>query len=473
MKLNHKYIYQLFVAIIAFFMLSSCEKQLELTPSNVLLKEDALKTPEDMQKLLNSCYDALANAHNGEYQIISDLLSDDLDEPYSRPEFRMEVYNRSTNIFNSDLGALYNRLYIPVYRVNTMDLYYDLIPGLSESEITRMKAEGSFIRALCHFQVAKLWSRPWGYTSDNSHLGIPIKRNTESLTTQRSTVAETYQYILSQLDYAIANLPVTNNGYATVDAAKALKAMVYFQMNDFANARPLLDDIINSGTYILSDSVDRFRGNTSSISSEFIFSFVSLNALTDNRGGNFIGTYRDNAAVPGIGITRELYNLINADTTDIRRNLVKAFNIGQSNEYFTCSKFNDDYFAAPLITLTQLLLTRAEIAAETGDVNTASDDINEIIARAYPGNANKLTSPGLGASNLLVVIREERRKELFAEGDRTDYLKRACAYGNRSQVISYPTTIRSAPWDCGGLYVQFPDAERIDGFVINEEGGCQ
>jgi len=57
---------------------SSCENLLEIKPDDVLLAEDALKTPEDMQKLLNSCYDALANQFNGQVQVFNDLLSDDL-----------------------------------------------------------------------------------------------------------------------------------------------------------------------------------------------------------------------------------------------------------------------------------------------------------------------------------------------------------------------------------------------------------
>lgn len=460
--------------LVGMLSFSSCEKMLEIRPEGVLLAEDALKTPEDMQKLLNSCYDALANQFNGSVQLFNDLLSDDIEKPYiDNLGFRTEIWNRNTNFFNSDVGGLYNRLYIPVYRVNSMELFYDKIPGLTAADINRIKAEGRFIRALCHFELVRLWARPYGYTSDNSHPGIPIRREASQEPLQRSSVAEVYQFILDDLDYAIANLPANNGKYADIRAAKALKAMVYFQMNDFANARTLLDDVINTGGFTLSDSIDRYHPTVAGMESEFVFSFVSTNANTDNRGGDFIGSYRDDLNAPSYGIRKELYDLIMSDTTDARRKLVKIFNQGQANEFYTCSKFNNDYFGSPYLTLTKLLLTRAEIAAETGDLTTASDDVNRIIARAYPGNANKLTSAGLGASNLLVIIREERRKELFAEGDRTNQMKRIGALGVNSQLPNTSVTIRNAPWNCPGLALQFPSTEVTSVFILNETGGCE
>jgi hypothetical protein len=62
-------------------VLVSCEKFLEYPPQGAILAEDALKTPEDAQRLLNSCYDVLANLFDGSYQNLAELLSDNLAEP--------------------------------------------------------------------------------------------------------------------------------------------------------------------------------------------------------------------------------------------------------------------------------------------------------------------------------------------------------------------------------------------------------
>ncbi len=178
------------VLLTSVFFVSSCTSELDINPAGVILVDSALKTPADMQKLLNSCYDALANQYNGTVQTYSDLMGDDIAKPFRDDlGFKTEIYNRSTNFFNSDAGGLYGRLYIPVYRVNTMELYYDKIVGLTDAEKTRMRAEGKFIRALCHFDLVRLWAQQYGYTSDNSHLGVPIRDKATKDPLPRATVA--------------------------------------------------------------------------------------------------------------------------------------------------------------------------------------------------------------------------------------------------------------------------------------------
>ena len=55
---------------------TACNKHLEFPPEDVILAEDALQSPEDMQRLLNSCYDVLANIFDGRQLIVAELLSD-------------------------------------------------------------------------------------------------------------------------------------------------------------------------------------------------------------------------------------------------------------------------------------------------------------------------------------------------------------------------------------------------------------
>ncbi len=318
--------------------------------------------------------------------------------------------------------------------------------------------------------MLQYWAQPAGYTNDNSHLGIVLRKELSIQPVPRSSVQEAYDYILTDLDYAIANLPATNGIYADVDAAKSLKALVLFQKNDLSAALPLLDDVINSGRFTLSDSLDRYYSNNCSPTSkdrEFIFGFSSP-GIGDNRGGTLTGAYKVNGTVqPSLTISQELYNLLSVDSTDARGKLVKVVNAGKANQFFGVSKFDDIYFGTPSITLTQLLLTRAEALARQGsNLTQAVDDINQIIARAYPTNANKLLASNSDASLILSTVISERRKELFAEGDRLSNAKRMAAFYDRS------ATIRNSPWDCNGLVFQFPSNEKSAVFVFNPSGGC-
>ena len=68
---------------------------------------------------------------------------------------------------------------------------------------------------------------------------------------------------------------------------------------------------------------------------------------------------------------------------------------------------------------------------------------------------------------LINAIREERRKELCFEGDRTSQIK-------RMGVLGQPSFSRNAPWNCPGMVLQFPGAENtVIGFELNPTGGCE
>lgn len=470
MKLLNKHIALIVIAISSVFIMS-CEKQLEVDQENLLLVDEAVSTPAQLQAFLVSVYDVAANINNGNSQLFADLPGDDLVKPYNDlGTFRSEAWSRSTTIFNSDLIGLYTDLYRVIYRANTAEGLYSNVAGLSEAVKTRTNAEVRFLRAWAHFKVMQLWAQPAGYTSDNSHLGIVLRKEVSTLPVGRSTVAEGYDFILSDLDFAIANLPATNGVYADVDAAKALKALVLFQKNDLTNSIILLDEVINSGRFILSDSLDRYySGNISPTfkNPEFIFGFSSP-GIGDNRGGTFTGSYKVSGPTPpSLTITKDLYNIIRADSTDARNKLIKIYNEGKATEFYGVSKFEDNYFGTPSITLTQLLLTRAEALARSGtNLPQAVTDINQIITRAYPTNVNKLLASNSAASDILNTVISERRKELFAEGDRLSNAKRMAAFYNRT------ATIRNSPWDCNGLVFQFPSNEKSAVFVFNPSGGC-
>jgi hypothetical protein len=115
--------------------------------------------------------------------------------------------------------------------------------------------------------------------------------------------------------------------------------------------------------------------------------------------------------------------------------------------------------------LTELKLMRAESYA-INNVNLAQaiQDVNDIRDRAYGAGVNPL--PGTANSaDIIQAVRFERRIEMFAEGNRTQDLKRQGAFGEA-------IVIRGAPWNCDGMVLQFPISEKSDVFVLNPQGGC-
>ena len=311
---------KLFAALLAAGLLSSsCEKILEFgaNTDNQIPADSAVTNIVEAQELLVSVYDVGANAMNGRFQNISEVMADNIADPTGLHGEYAQIYRWTSSFFNGSFGGEYRDAYIAIYRANTLLEEVADLPDATQAEVDRISAEARFIRALNHYQVVRVWAMPYGYTSDNSHLGIPLKISADQTPQMRATVADVYAQIIADLEYAEDNLPADNGIFANQYAAKALLAKVYLEMGDFTNAKAYADEVINSGNYSLQADVrDRFADHpNAALPSEFIFTFVSTNEITptdtlvDERGTGFTWHYRsdDPNANPALKASADLY----------------------------------------------------------------------------------------------------------------------------------------------------------------------
>ncbi len=444
---------------------TSCEKFLEIPPEGEIPTEDALKTPGDVQLLLNSCYDVLRSAKfmGGKMRNLSDLMGDDRDGRVLSGNW-LSYYAHNTGIFNQETRDMWSEPYIMIYRCNVLLENMDLVPDLGADQKARTTAEAKFLRAVGHFELVRMFANPYGFTGDNSHDGIPLRIKASQEALPRATVGEVYAQILSDLEDAKNVLPANNGGYATSWAVKAYLARVHFQMNDFQAAFDYSNEVIGGGGFALDSSVmARF---TSASNNENIFNLISTGSL-NNSGAELGGIYRStNLSNPPSGrMSNELYLTATADSNDQRGQLYYVLaNAGQTNELVLLTRFNETWFNVPLLHLAEMLLIRAESAAELGNLAQAEDDVNAIRNRAGVADV----TPGLDAASLKIIIRNERRLEMVGEGHRFHDLRRQGVHDSPNLLIN------GSPWDCNGMMVQLPDEERSGNptIALNPEGGC-
>lgn len=460
-----KHIRNLFFGLLVLASTSSCEKFLEIKPEGEIPTEEALKTPRDVQMLLNSCYDVMRSGrfYGGKVQILSELMGDNMDGRVLSGNW-LSYYSHNTSIFNSESREVWSEPYIMVYRINSLFENIDLVPGMSADETKRTLAEAHFLRGMAHFEIVRIFAQPWGYTADNSHIGIPVRLTPSQEALPRASVKEVYDAVIADFEAAAADLPLDNNGYATQWAAKAYLARVYFQMNNFQKAFDYADDVINNGGFSLNPDIMARYGQTAN--SENIFNAISTGQ--QNNSGSALGAAwrsTDLSNPPGARINGDFYDIATADTNDQRgKQWYAVANAGQSNELVLLTRFNTNWFSVPVLHLAEMLLIRAESAAELGNTATATADLNAIRTRA---GATPAVS-GLDAASLILLIRAERRLELIGEGHRLQDLKRQGARGVPG------VTINGSPWNCNGMAAQLPDEELAGNptIVLNPTGGC-
>lgn len=446
------------LGLASLLILTSCNEFLEFEPGDVILAEDAIQTTDDLQRLLTSTYDVLGNLYGGRVQVINELRGPNFGQPDNSLDFTA-VYNRETNFFTPISGGLYTDFYYAIYRCNVVLESFGLVNDLSPELEARIGAESRFVRAFAHWGLVKIYAKPYGYTADNSHLGIPLRESASQQPIPRSNVADVYASIVADLEYASEQLPSENGAYATKWSALAALAEVHFLMGNYNAAEQYATQVIDSGMFTLDTDLDRFE--TDEINPETIFGIVSM--PFDFRSGAFRDNLRsDNNPSPQLAFSEDFAFFMS----------LSGGGDGRSDWYTPgtralCNRFNGkEYFNIPVLHMTALKLIRAEALAETGnDLETAISDINDIRNRAF-GEGNNPLAPGASAAEIIEAARDEYRKETACEGRWTEQLLRRGVNGEN-------IVIREGSWDCPGMSLQFPNSETTAaGFVLNEEGGC-
>lgn len=315
------------IALLALLLVqtTSCEKILTVQGDNQISDvRDMLKTPDDARKVLNGAYDVLVNVLNGRIQNINELLSDNLVEPVNNNDLR-SVFDRSTIFFNTTINNMYEDLYRASFRSNLLLDYAKDIEGINPGELSQIENEARFIRAMSHFWVLKTYAQPWGYTPNNTHLGIVIRNQSSQTPLPRSTVAQCYAFIQSDLIQAYNGLPEQNGFYANKYAAAALLSYTYFLQNDFANCVTYADAVINSGQFSLDQTLDTFHAWTSEAQAaanpELIFGSNSVPEIFDSRNGGFAGLYRSYGAQGAtLSLSQSAFDLFANNSVDLRIN---------------------------------------------------------------------------------------------------------------------------------------------------------
>lgn len=453
-----------FIFVLVALGFTACEDAITFYQDDdrYVLSADALKSPEDVQELLNSVYDVEANFLGGQMQNLGELLADPISDPSGRHEDYTQIWKHRTDFFNGTIDGVYSDAYIAIYRANTLLEAVDGVNGVTPEFSQRVKAESRFIRAFNHFVVQRLFAQPYVPGTVNSQPGIIIKTQAAYVPRARNTVEEGYAQILTDLRYAAQNLPDVNGVYATKWSAKAALAKVYLEMGNIDSALVYANDVITNGPFAL-DNLDRFEQGTSTERIFWVVSTVTPD-FTDKRGGGFQDNYRtDQPSPPTLQVSNFYYNTASVDTADIRFN--KWFDVigaGTSSEGYGSSKFNYDFIDIPVIHLTEMVLIKAECLYELGDDPGAIAELNKLRQRAnvddYPSNLDR--------ADVYTAVHFERLMEMCFEGDRVFQLKRQGALGRISEI-------RGVDWDCDGMILQFPNSEgTIEAFDFNPGGGC-
>jgi len=442
----------LYFALAALLLIASCKKSfLDQVPPNGVPVATSIETDNDLADAVNGMYvDMKVYEFFGrDCPVLGDLLADNTYVSSTNSGRYLSESNYSFISTTAEASDMWDYGYTSILQANRI-----ISSGVpADSNSNELIGEAYIARGLMYLELVNYYATP--YTVNPSAPGVPLvtisTANTGAfIKPARSTVAQIYAQIISDLDSAYLIMPVSsttlhaiNSDYLCKWAAKAIEARAYLYEGDYANARDAALIVVQNGGYTLATTASAFASYWASPDAvanklETIFE-LNMNASSNN-GFNGLDAIYDPGAYGDILATDSLYD--DYTSTDMRQALMipavrGGYPVHQVNKYQNIA--NTDRDEVKIIRYAEVVLTLAEGYAQTGDDADAQKYVN-LLAQLRDPAFGGYTSTG---AQLVSDIIDERRKESAFEGLRWFDLMRINAVVNRPQDAgsypSYPT----------------------------------
>ena len=407
-----KILFSLFALI---FTLMSCNKVLDVKPTDSVAAEDAIKNKAGVEHALIGSYNALQAT--GLYYlnaiIVGDVAADNVTHTGTMMEYG-QIEDKPIPAENSIVEGMWSGAYNGINCVNNIIVKLPGIEGITQAESDQYEGEALFIRGLLHYYLVTYFG------------GVPIQTlPTLDLTRvdiKRNTVPEVYTQIIADLTSAKAKLSTSKvKGRANSYAASALLAKVYlskFQILDDQPSAALAiaeaSRVITEGGYSLTPDYGLLfdpLSNTSESIFEVVFDLQNYTRLAQYfYSRDLSGRYE---------IAPEAELIQSYENSDARMSQSIAYVGTQPYAY----KYKDVAGGTDhvyVFRLAEMYLIRAEaLAYSNGAVASIQADINVIRNRAGLANTTAGSFP-----ELKLAIENECRHEFAFEGHRwTDLVR--------------------------------------------------
>lgn len=417
-KNNHFIPYILFLGIIS----ATCTKHkfLEAKPDSGLVVPTSLT---DFQQLLDNTYPfSISQTGTPEFTTMSS-----------------DEYYTTSSRFSSWNPVLRNvhRWEKEIYEGQTTDLNWSgpfnqilvaniVLEGLDGSKTTQkeldqvysLKGQAFFRRAYALYNLAQLFCSVYDDNTAESAQGLPLRLSADvNRVSKRSTVQQTYDQILKDLEEAVACLPISidmaNPNRATKPASFGMLSRVYLSMGKYEQAKKFADSCLK-----LHSSLLNYSDYNTSASSPFPITTSELIYFSNLTTSNFIPSLLTDITVDSV-----LYLTYTAN--DLRKGLF--FNLNTSGKPYPKNAYARTYQFTGIAT-DEIYLIRAECLARAGKVAEAMTDLNDLLRTRWKKNPDGTTTyvdqMASTKEEALEIILLERRKELCFRGLRWTDLRR-------------------------------------------------
>ena len=419
--------YQSWFVLLICLLLAACNKFLDIAPKG----KTTLNTVNDYNLWMG-------NQFLGEVSGIPQIcwMTDHAQKNPWQPDVIAEGERAYTwaeqltdaNVAPKMLSGAYNH----IYYYNTVLENIDAASGGTEQQKLQLKAEAMLGRANEYFYLVNLYGKSYDASTAATDLAVPFVTSADinTATPPRATVQQLYDYILADLNSALANLPADNaaNRFrGSVHAAYSVLARVYLYMRNYPEAAKYAAlSLQRPGGAV----VTNYNGVVKGVFTRD----TRINEMIYARGSD---------PTSGTLISMGDFNFIKSyQATDLRLTLSFYDGIASPFNYNTVKPSAGVRFSATAngyydvevgTTVAEMKLIVAENAARNNALPAALQQLNDIrMNRFAPANYQALASNS--QPEVLEWVWRERRYEMPLNGLRWFDMRRLDAEGRMGTV---------------------------------------
>jgi hypothetical protein len=436
----------------------ACSKKLDQTPVSSITNSNFYTNTNDFLQAVNGVYNKL-RLYPDHLLWMGEMRSDNIAATSDGNRDWQGINDFSPNLTTTGfIVETWDNDYNGIYNANTvLDQLAAKGANVTDSTLRkRLTAECRFLRAFYYFDLVRYFGKV--------PLITKVMTTDEVLTIPRSPVADVYNQIIDDLQFAIANLPATyaaaDIGRPTSNAAKGILGLVYLtrsgptydiegpgmNSNEYDKALALFNDVINSGQYTFINNYPSIFSYTNENNKEVIF---DIQFMTTSNGADYPSMLVPPAYFTGLGLSgygngygtcafNITPNLMNSYKTsagggvDIRDtfSIQHKFNVTATQvdttrpfikKYINISARGTGLRDWPInfivLRYTDVLMMKAECILHGAAGTQADVDaiVNQVRKRAGLAPVSNVTLP---------MLMEERRREFLGEGLRWNDLVR-------------------------------------------------
>jgi len=445
--------FKILISLSLGLMLFSCQKTLlDPVPQTSVANITSFDSPDRVLGQVRSLYSALksGNFYGGRYIVYGDIRGEDFVNETSNLVTGFDVWNlNATNTSQNSVKNLWSAAY---FAINLCNLFIDGMAAKGTEVVgaalsSNYLGEARLVRALCYYSLLQYYAKPYADGNGNNP-GLPLRltgiNGPGFSDLARSTVAEIYTQIITDLDFAETNLPLThpttapnqlNVTRAHRNTAIALKTRVYLSMQRYPDVILQANKIVsNTAPFTATTGVPHaLQANIANVfASPYNTTESILSMPMSNTTGDFPGTqnqlgfyFYNNGSVGSSEYSLNPVGIIaHASWTaaDKRKTDLTFTNTSGKKfvaKYKTGSPYTD---FPPVIRYAEVMLNLAEALARTNagvDVRALAL-VNAVRQRSDPA----VTIVAATQAELISAILLERRIEFLGEGLRNNDLMR-------------------------------------------------